>query len=93
MVSQLQMVSIVDLYYICQLVDGVTRTPGAFLRNIEDIFGHTSSASLVRKFPKWTCFHIFVEDLISSVIFEDAEKSNKKPGGYWDSYRRTVLDN
>jgi hypothetical protein len=32
MVSQLQMVSTVDLYYICQLVGGVTRTPGAFLR-------------------------------------------------------------
>lgn len=54
MVSQLQMVSTVDLYYFCQLVDGVTRTPGAFLRNIEGIFGDTSSANLVRKYPKWT---------------------------------------
>lgn len=90
MVSQLQMVSTVDLYYICQLVDGVTRTPGAFLRNIEDIFGDMSSANLVRKYPKWTCFHIFVEELISSVIFEDAEKSNKKPGGYWvDALRKS----
>ena len=83
MVSQLQMVSTVDLYYICQMVDGVTREPGTYLRNVEDIFGDMSSSSLVRPYPKWTCFHIFVEHLISSVIFEDAEKSNNSPGQYW----------
>lgn len=83
MVSQLQKVSTVDLYYICQMVDGVTRSPNAFLRNIEDIFGDASSSNLVRKFPKWTCFHVFVEELISSVIFEDAERSINCPGDYW----------
>lgn len=86
MVSQLQMVSTVDLYYICQMVDGVTRSPEGFLRNIEDIFGDMSSSNLVRKYPKWTCFHVFVEELISSVIFEDAEKSNKRPDKYWVNY-------
>ena len=83
MVSQLQNVSTVDLYYICQMVDGVTRNPGEYLRNIEGIFGDMSSINLVRKYPKWTCFHIFVEDLISCVIYEDADKSDKKPGNYW----------
>ena len=83
MVSQLQNVSTVDLYYICQMVDGVTRNPGEYLRNIEDIFGDMSSTNLVRKYPKWTCFHIFVEYLISSVIYEDADKSVKNPGNYW----------
>ncbi|AVL54472.1 hypothetical protein CEP88_19020 [Roseobacter denitrificans] len=63
LVSQLQRVSSVDLYYICQMVDGVTREPGAYLRNVEDIFGDMSSSSLARKFPKWTCFHVFVEEL------------------------------
>lgn len=77
------MVSTIDLYYICQMVDGVTRSPGAFLRKIEDIFGDMSSTNLVRKYPKWTCFHIFVEELISSVIFEDAESSDNRPGAYW----------
>jgi hypothetical protein len=65
------------------MVDGVTRNPGDYLRHIEDIFGDMSSTNLVRKYPKWTCFHIFVEDLISSVIYEDADKSDKKPGTYW----------
>lgn len=86
MVSQLQKVSTVDLYYICQMVDGVTRDPGAYLRNVEDIFGDMSSSSLVRKYPKWTCFHDFVEELISSVIFEDAEKTSGNPGKYWVDY-------
>lgn len=86
MVSQLQKVSTVDLYYICQIVDDVTRDPGAYLRNVEDIFGDMSSSSLVRKYPKWTCFHDFVEELISSVIFEDAEKSSGNPGKHWVDY-------
>ena len=38
MVSQLQKVSSVDLYFICQMVDGVTRKPCEYLRNVEDIF-------------------------------------------------------
>lgn len=86
LVSQLQMVSTVDLYFICQMVDGVTREPGAYLRNVEDIFGDMSSSSLVRKYPKWTCFHIFIEELISSVIFEDAKNSDNIPGKYWVDY-------
>lgn len=84
--SSLQNVSSVDLYYICQMVDGVTREPGAYLRNVEDIFGDMSSSSLARKFPKWTCFHVFVEELISSVIFEDADGSKNSPGKYWVDY-------
>ena len=40
------------------------------------------STNLVRKYPKWTCFHIFVEYLISSVIYEDADKFVKTPGNY-----------
>ncbi|MDX8347502.1 hypothetical protein SLH49_05835 [Cognatiyoonia sp. IB215446] len=75
-----------DLYYVCQMVDGVTREPGAYLRNVEDIFGDMASSSLVRAYPKWTCFHIFVEELISSVIFEDAEKFKNVPGRYWVDY-------
>ena len=86
LISQLQMVSTTDLYYICQMVDGVTRDPGAYLRKIEDIFGDMSSCGLVRKYPKWTCFHDFVEALISSVIFEDAERFEVSPGEYWVDY-------
>ena len=74
LISQLQLVSTTDLYYICQMVDGVTRNPGAYLRKIEDIFGDMSSCDLVRKYPKWTCFHDFIETLISS------------PGKYWVDY-------
>ncbi len=83
MVSQLQSVSTVDLYYICQMVDNVTRSPGSYIRHVEDVFGDMSSIALTRKFPKWTCFHIFIEEIISSVIFEEAGKSDKHPGNYW----------
>ncbi len=86
LISQLQLVSTTDLYYICQMVDGVTRNPGAYLRKIEDIFGDMSSCDLVRKYPKWTCFHDFIETLISSVIFEDAARSEGSPGKYWVDY-------
>lgn len=86
MVSQLQLVSTTDLYYICQMADRITREPFAYLRNIEDIFGDMSSSSLVQRYPKWTCFHIFVEELISSVIFEDAKRADKNPGEYWVDY-------
>jgi len=68
---QLQTVSSVDLYYICQMVDNVTRAPRDYLRYIEDIFGDTRSSALARKYPKFTCFHIFIEELISSVIWEE----------------------
>ncbi|MGJ3231556.1 MAG: hypothetical protein ACFE0P_07145 [Oceanicaulis sp.] len=75
--------STVDLYYICQMVDGVTRQPGAYLRNIEDIFGDMPSATLVQNYPKWTCFHDFVEALISSVVYEDANTSAHGPAKLW----------
>lgn len=45
-----------------------------------------SSSGLVRKYPKWTSFHDFVEALITSVIFEDAENSTSSPGNYWVDY-------
>ncbi|WP_161599833.1 HNH endonuclease [Roseibium sediminis] len=83
MASQLQEVSTTDLYYICQIVDSVTTSPRAYLRKLEDVFGDMSSSNLVRKFPKWTCFHMFIEEVISSVIFEDAEQALIKPGKYW----------
>lgn len=86
LVSQLQLVSTTDLYYICQMVDGVTRDPGAYVRNVEDIFGDMSSSLLVQKYPKWTSFHVFVESLISSVIFDDVERSGGSPGKYWIDY-------
>ena len=65
------------------MLAGVTQKLREYLRNIEDIFGDMSSTNLVRKYPKWTCFHIFVEYLISSVIYEDADKFVKNPGNYW----------
>lgn len=68
----LQRVSTADLYYICQMIDNVTRSPGDYLRHIEDFFGDSNSLSLVRNFPKWTCFHEFIEAVISSVIWEQA---------------------
>lgn len=86
MVSQLQLVSTTDLYFICQMIDGVTRNPRNYLRNIEDIFGDMSSSILVRAYPKFTCFHVFVEMLISSVIYEDADRAVNRPGEYWVDY-------
>jgi hypothetical protein len=65
------------------MVDGVTRNPERYLRKIEDIFGDSRSAILTRSYPKWTCFHVFVEDLISSVIYEDAETSGNSLGDLW----------
>lgn len=73
MASQLQSVSTVDLYYICQVVDNVARDSSPYLRNIENIFGDMASVSLARSYPKWTCFHIFIEEVISSIILEEAD--------------------
>ncbi|NJB75672.1 MULTISPECIES: HNH endonuclease [Thalassospira] len=83
--TQLQNVSTTDLYYICQIVDTVTRNPSSYIRNIEDIFGDMASISLTHSFPKWTPFHIFIESVISSVIYEEAEKS-KTIGTFWVDY-------
>lgn len=55
----------------------------AYVRNVEDIFGDMSSSGLVRNYPKWTCFHVFVEELILSVVLEDIHQSGKKHGQYW----------
>jgi hypothetical protein len=68
------------------MVDAVTRMPVSHIRNIEDIFGDMNSIILARKFPKWTCFHIFIEEIIKSVIYEDLEEYEKKPGEYWVDY-------
>jgi len=84
LVSQLQNVSTVDLYYVCQVVDGVARQPGNFLRHIEDIFGDASSVLLVRRFPRWTSFHIFIEEVIASLIWENANnRSDVVANGLW----------
>lgn len=55
------------------MVDNVARNPMPYLRNIDGIFGDMPSVSLTRSYPKWTCFHIFIEELISSVVWEEAE--------------------
>lgn len=75
--SELQNVSTEDLYYICQMVDNVSRDPGSYIRHIEDIFGDAASGSLVRDFPKYTCFHIFIHEIISSVIWESANNRHE----------------
>ncbi len=54
------------------MVDNVTRDPGSYIRNIEDIFGDAASSSLTRSFPKYTSFHIFIHEVIESVIWEQA---------------------
>lgn len=83
MVSQSQESISNDIYYVCQVVDSVTRDPLSFLRNIEDIFGDMASTSLVRPYPKWTCLHMFIEALVSELIFEDIRKADKKISAYW----------
>lgn len=50
------------------------RSPQAYLRNIEDIFGDTSSESLTFAFPKWTNLHDFICEIITDLIFEDRDK-------------------
>jgi hypothetical protein len=54
------------------MVDNVTRDPGSYIRHIEDIFGDASSASLAQPFPKYTPFHSFINAVISSVVWEQA---------------------
>jgi hypothetical protein len=77
MASRLQNVSTQDLYYICQMVDNVTRDPGNYIRHVDDNFGDAASASLVRPFPKYTSFHSFINAVISSVIWEQANNRNE----------------
>lgn len=83
MVSQLQVIITADLYYICQMADRVTEDPFQYIRHIEEIFGDAASASLSQNYPKWTCFHSFLESIVSSVILENMEKSEENPGRFW----------
>lgn len=89
--KNLQSVSTTDLYYICQVVDNVTRKPGEYLRNLEDIFGDMRSMSLARNFPKWTVLHEFIEEIVCSIAFEDAVSTVKKPKDYWITH--LIADN
>lgn len=65
----------VDLYYVCQTVDSIVADPSPYLRNIEDIFGDTSVEILLRRFPKWTAFHVFIESIVEAIIWEDADRA------------------
>ncbi len=79
-----QEISTVDLYFICQMIDKVVNDPTPYLRNIEDIFGDMASVSLTRAFPKWTCLHQFIEAVIESVVWEQAnERMEVIENGLW----------
>lgn len=83
MVSQLQSVSTVDLYYICQVVDNVARSSMPYARSVDAIFGDMPSVTLTRSYPKWTCFHIFIEELVSSIIWEQADDTEPANSNLW----------
>ena len=57
MASSLQNVSTQDLYFICQMVDNVTRDPGSYIRHIEDIFGDASSAEIYDRLRQKLIFY------------------------------------
>ena len=61
-----------DLYYICQMVDGVTSDPFAYSRHIEDFAGDMACSRLLQSFPKWTPLHDFIETVVISVAHEDS---------------------
>jgi HNH endonuclease len=83
-ISQLEDVSSVDVYFICQMIDNIAREPFPYLRNIEDIFGDASSQALTRSYPKFTALHVFIEEVISSVIWEKASsRMETLENGLW----------
>ena len=83
-ITELQEVSTVDLYWICQVVDRIVNDPQPWLKNIEDIFGDAPSALLTRSFPKWTCLHVFIEECLQSIVWEQAgERMDVLHNGLW----------
>jgi hypothetical protein len=53
------------------------------LRNIDDIFGDFSSTSLAHPYPKWTCFHAFIQEVILSLIVEQTEERETEDDVIW----------
>ena len=63
---------LVDVYYICQMVGGTLGGMG-FERNIEDFMGDMACSRLLRDYPKFTPLHEYIEEIVSSVIWEEYE--------------------
>lgn len=59
-----------DLYYICQVIDGVLKDPRPYLRGIEDIFGDAAILALLTPFEKHSHLHIFVEGALDFLMME-----------------------
>lgn len=57
-------------YYFAHVLYNVVKTPGAFLRRLEDILGDAASERLCRPFPRFSNLHILIEDVLLDLFFE-----------------------
>lgn len=67
-----------DAYFICQMVDRFLNDSFGFARNIEDFMGDMACARLLDKFPKYSPLHEYIEEVVTSVIWEDQDKDSAK---------------
>lgn len=66
-----------DLYYVCQVIDGVVKDPFGYIRNIEDALGDARSAKLAEPFSKYSALHYFISEVLVSLIFEEVTEFEK----------------
>lgn len=69
-----------DLYYVCQVVDGVVREPGRYIRHVEDALGDARSANLAEPFKKYSALHFFIAEVMESLL---SEENNEIEEGAW----------
>jgi HNH endonuclease len=65
-----------SVYYLANVVSNVVATPGAYIRNIEDILGDVRTEFFMKPFTKYTNLHEFIRCISLDIILEDVERDD-----------------
>ncbi len=63
-------------YYFANVIYNVVKTPGNYLRAIEDLLGDMSGEILARSFHPYSNLHCFIEDVANDLFFEEPERED-----------------
>lgn len=58
-------------YYFANVLYNIVKDPEPYLRNLEEMLGDSRTDALCGPFPRYSNLHLFIEDIIESIFFED----------------------
>lgn len=63
-----------ETYYVANIISNILKNPFNYVQNFDNYFGQDKIQYYVSSFPKQTIFHIFIENIVEDLWYEQLDK-------------------